>query len=220
LAPAASPSPGEPFVGYWQARDDLPLDYAVRVIEILRATDGAYEVSQSGLPASVVPLRKGRLVIESFRERPSVVGYWTTPGFSVSWEHGGCVLYWQDFEGVAAERIPLLCLSHSGYLRAAAAWADSTTRSSLFDLYLGVTIWQEKHDRTPPAAAQLRPGSTFVRWLEKAGGSGYRWPSNPFTDSPVRQARSPGDFTYTAHGKSWTMIGYLSGDRSFRPTSP
>ena len=223
LAPAVTPAPGEPFVGYWQGdQTDMTAMESARLLEVLKGPHG-YEVSRSGQRPYPVEMKHGRLIVQAFHTRPAAGGYWVTPGYALAWQRGRCVLYTKDSPGPFSgppRRAPLRRLTRSAYLKAASAWAGLQTHEVLFGLYMGVSRWADMHGHIPPSAAQLHPGSAFDRWFANlVRPDSWDWPLNPFSDEPVKMGTAPGEFSYSTNGTSWTMTGYLSAAGTSGPRS-
>lgn len=218
FAPAVTPKPGEPFVGYWSGAwnpDTLAIP-----IEVL-PRDKGYEVSLDGEPAVPVPLVRGHLLVSRMGQSPPLL--FGGARVELLWRKGHCVL--SLLEGPYAPRPQLVVLTRQGraaYVRTVDGVADWETRHELFQLADLVRGWVLRTGHEPPAASQLHSDSAFVRWARSLVPA-WSWPRNPFTGQPMSDGTDPGDFTDAVKGRSWKLIGHESGGGTFdaltgRPT--
>lgn len=87
------------------------------------------------------------------------------------------------------------------------AYADEMTKEWSSYLAVNAGRWAKQHGGDPPPPLAMVPGSPFGKFVVKQGG--YGWPSNPFTNRPMRVATDPGDFTYATSGSSFKLIAHL-----------
>jgi hypothetical protein len=213
FAPPVTPTPGQPFVGYWR-RDKGEINPIPAFYEILHRDQG-YEVSYNGQPPLRVPLKDGRLVLQTLHETPTAGGAYVRAGLELAWEKGTPVLYVKQSAEIPWLRQPLTRIDSSAYLKGVYAAANRATLDQLLTLAAGVSLWAEEHGQVPPAPSEMHPGSAFDQWLaKKARPSTWVWPTNPFSGRPMANNREPGDFTYVVNGDRCTMAAHLSGGRS------
>lgn len=220
FAPPATPIPGKPLVGYWK---DRLISFLPSYIEVLYDSDG-YSVSVNGAPAVAVPTKDGGL------DLMPALGQAAEHGTQVSasklllrWKEGRAVLWARlsPYDVNTGHEFAEVPIGRAAYVRGVEHLADVQTENIYGnDFQANVRVWADKHGHVSPPASELRPDSSFARWLDQAYGGRYVWPTNPFTGAPIKQGNEPGDFTYTISGKHWTMRAHLSTGRTYDVTYP
>jgi hypothetical protein len=208
FAPPVTPSPGQPFVGYWAGA--WSISTVAIPIEVLPHGKG-YEVSLDGGVAVPVALVRGQLLVSRMGQLPPLPQLlFADAQVKLLWHKGHCVL--SLLEGPYAPRPYLLVLARedrAAYVKMVDGVADYETWHELFNLANFIQGWILRRGQGPPAQSQLRPDSAFVRWAMSLVPA-WSWPRNPFTGQPMSDGTSPGDFTYTADGRSWKLVGHQS----------
>lgn len=200
FAPPVTPSPGRPFVGYWAGA--WGMNTVAIPIEVLPHGKG-YEVSLDGGVAVPVPLVTGHLLVS--RLGPSVAAQ-----AELLWRYDRCVLSLRPGSYSARAYLSVLTREdRASNVKSVDGVADYETWQELLSLANSVQGWMLRRGQGPPARSQLRPDSAFARWARSLMPS-WSWPRNPFTDRPMSEGTTPGDFTYTVKGRSWKLVGHQS----------
>jgi len=77
---------------------------------------------------------------------------------------------------------------------------DAAAKVDLLAVQTGIQAYVVANSQLPPSAAQ-----------SVIGGVVDRWPTNPFTNTPMAEGTAPGDYTYTpGSGTSYTLVVHLS----------
>jgi hypothetical protein len=225
LALPVTPKPGEAFVGYWGPCTPWSPPQP-SYLEVLKGP-GGYQVSWNGQVPYSVSLIRGRLVLQTEYSRSVAPGgAEVRPGYELALENGQCVFYIHE-PGRATPPGPmgpdyrqiLSRMIETAYVKAVTGVADEKTKQSCNSLAVGVWVWKSKRGQGPPSPAEMRPGSSFVRWLTDLEGA-WVWPTNSLTGRPMQISDQRGDFRYVVHGTRWTMRGNLSDGSTFNAKNP
>jgi hypothetical protein len=86
-------------------------------------------------------------------------------------------------------------------------YADASVAQGSAVLERGLAMWKAGGGKQYPPAGEVAADGLL--------GKMVRWPSNPFTGSPMEQGEDAGDFTYERldGGKEYSLTGRLSDGR-------
>jgi hypothetical protein len=220
FAPPATPIPGKPLVGYWK---DKSLSFLPSYIEVLPSPDG-YSVSVNGAPAVAAPAKDGGLDLMPALGQAARHGTQVFASQAVlSWKDGRAVVWARTgpYEVSSGHESTQVSIGRAAYIEGIGHLADIQTKNIYGnDFQANVRAWADQHGHVPPPASELRPDSRYARWLDRAYGGRYVWPTNPFTGAPIKWGSEPGDFAYTVSGTHWTMRAHLSTGRTYDITYP
>lgn len=212
FAPAVTPSPGQPFVGYWGGARTIT--YQSLSYEVLAQGKGS-EVSENGDVPVSYPLVKDRLILSTANQYTQGKALVQVPSVQLIWKQGRLVLAQQQVPSQPVFYQPLKRLDRAAYVKAVEAVVDRATRKQLFVLAQAIAGWAQRPGYGPPDPRQLWSGSEFARWLFSKSQGQWHWPVNYLTDKPMTGSGQPGDFTYIVEGHSWKLVGHLTDGRTF-----
>jgi hypothetical protein len=203
------------FVGTWSAGEDVGVDMVISM------NDGALQASIPGLlgedDGSAVPgtLSGDTATFEYVADTSADAAGTITVTATLEGDDTLRMTMSNIFPGVDASSTIVLSRVSAAESEAAAAdqqqqAQDSAVKEGIHSLQVGVQSWAVDHnDKYPPADA-LSPDGAVGRYIDS-------WPTNPFTDEPMKAGEGQGDFTYkvTDDRLSFTLSGHLGDGTDF-----
>jgi hypothetical protein len=159
-------------------------------------------------------MKQGRL------DLAPIAGQTAASTLQLAWKDGRAVVWAKVGPYGNLQSQPLDRIDRAAFVGGVRRLADRQVEAELNYFAVDVLVWTDKHGGVPPAASELRPGTAFARWLDRAYQGQYVWRTNPFTGMPIKEGREPGDFTYAVAGNTWTLRGHLSTGRTFDARNP
>lgn len=83
-------------------------------------------------------------------------------------------------------------------------------RDGVIAIQVGVLTWASQHGGAFPLAAQVQQQGEVAQYVDP-------WPVNPYTQVPMKQGSTPGDYTYELldAGGGYQLTGYLDDGSTF-----